>query len=178
RGQVAHARQRLTASGERITLSARALLHRRQERFNGLEIRLKASKLANAKAQRNAIARDLERTHRLAERARRALLTTMQRLEARVAHRSQLLSALSYRGVLARGFALVRDAQGHALHSAAAVGPNANLSIEFADGRVAATTNADQPAATATPESQPKPREAKPAAPKRVTKPVDQGSLF
>ncbi|MGY3596809.1 exonuclease VII large subunit [Bradyrhizobium sp. USDA 4341] len=179
RGQVAHARQRLTVSGERITLSARSLLHRRRERFSGLEIRLKASKLANAQAQRNAIARDLERTHRLAERARRALLTTLQRLEARVAHRSQLLSALSYRGVLARGFALVRDAQGHAIHSAAAVGPNAALSIEFADGRVAATTDADQPAATVTPESQPKPqREAKPAAPKRVTKPVDQGSLF
>ena len=179
RGQVAHARQRLTASGERITLSARALLHRRRERFSGLEIRLKASKLANAKAQRTAIARDLERTHRLAERARRALLTTLQRLEARVAHRGQLLSALSYRGVLARGFALVRDAHGHALHSAAAVGPNASLSIEFADGRVAATTNADQPAATATPESQPKPqREAKPAAPKRAVKPEDQGSLF
>ncbi|MGY2985768.1 exodeoxyribonuclease VII large subunit [Bradyrhizobium sp. USDA 4508] len=180
RGQIAHARQRLTASGERITLSARALLHRRRERFSGLEIRLKASKLANAKAQRNAIARDLERTHRLAERARRALVTTMQRLEARVAHSGQLLSALSYRGVLARGFALVRDAHGHALHSAAAVGPNAGLSIEFADGRVAATANADQPPATVAPESQPKPqpREAKPAAPKRVTKPVDQGSLF
>ncbi|MFN5042078.1 MAG: exodeoxyribonuclease VII large subunit, partial [Bradyrhizobium sp.] len=179
RGQVAHARQRLTASGERITLSARALLHRRRERFSGLEIRLKASKLAHAKAQRTAIARDLERTHRLAERARRALLTTLQRREARVAHRGQLRSALSYRGVLARGFALVRDAHGHALHSAAAVGPNASLSIEFADGRVAATTNADQPAATATPESQPKPqREAKPAAPKRAVKPEDQGSLF
>ncbi|MCC8950595.1 exodeoxyribonuclease VII large subunit, partial [Bradyrhizobium sp. Arg62] len=68
----------------------------------------------------------------------------------------------------------------HALHSAAAVGPNAGLSIEFADGRVAATANADQPPATVAPESQPKPqpREAKPAAPKRVTKPVDQGSLF
>ncbi|WP_076864915.1 exodeoxyribonuclease VII large subunit [Bradyrhizobium mercantei] len=179
RGQIAHARQRLTASGERIALSARALLHRRRERFSGLEIRLKASKLANAKAQRNAIARDLERTHRLAERARRALETTLQRLEARVAHRSQLLSALSYRGVLARGFALVRDEHGHALHSAAAVGPNASLSIEFADGRVAATADANQPPATAMPESQPKPsREAKPAAAKRVTKPVDQGSLF
>ena len=35
----------------------------------------------------------------------------MQRLEARVAHSGQLLAALSYRGVLARGFALVRDEQ-------------------------------------------------------------------
>jgi exodeoxyribonuclease VII large subunit len=180
RGQVAQARQRLTASGERITHSARSLLRSRRDRYAGLEIRFKASKLANAQAQRNAIARDRERAQRLAERAQRALLTVMQRLDARVAHSGQLLSALSYRGVLARGFALVRDEQGHAIHAAASVGPNAHLSIEFADGRVAATAEADRPAATSAPAAQPKiaPREVRPAAPKRVAKPVDQGSLF
>jgi exodeoxyribonuclease VII large subunit len=180
RGQVAQARQRLTASGERIVLSARSLLRNRRDRYAGLEIRLKASKLANAQAQRSAIVRDRERTHRLAERAQRALATAMQRLEARVAHNGQLLSALSYRGVLARGFALVREEHGHAVRSAASVGPNAHLSIEFADGRVAATADADRPPITSTPASEPKaaPREPKPAAPKRVAKPVDQGSLF
>ena len=179
RGQVAQARQRLTASGERITLSARSLLRNRRDRYAGLEIRLKASKLANAQAQHNKIARDRERTQRLAERARRALVTAMQLLEARVAHSGQLLSALSYRGVLARGFALVRDEQGRAIHAAASVGPNARLSIEFADGRVAATANADRPPAASTPSSQPKvaAQESK-AAPRRVAKPVDQGSLF
>ena len=80
RGQVAHARQRLIVSGERIRLSARALLRSRRDRFIGLEVRLKASKLSNAQAQRNAIARDRERAQRLAERARRALVTAMQRL--------------------------------------------------------------------------------------------------
>jgi exodeoxyribonuclease VII large subunit len=180
RGQVAQARQRLTVSGERIALSARSLLRSRRDRYAGLEVRFKASKLANAQAQRSAIARSRERTHRLAERAERALATLRQRLEARVAHSGQLLSALSYRGVLARGFALVRDEQGHAVHAAASVGPNAHLSIEFADGRVAATADADRPATTSTPVSQPNspPREPKPAAPKRVPKPVDQGSLF
>ena len=72
----------------------------------------------------------------------------MQRLDARVAHSGQLLAALSYRGVLARGFALVRDAQGHAVHAAASVGPGAHLSIEFADGRVGATADADRRAAS------------------------------
>jgi exodeoxyribonuclease VII large subunit len=167
-------------SGEHIRLSARALLRNRRERFAGLEIRLQASKLSNAQAQRNAIARDRERTQRLAERARRALETTMQRLGARVAHSGQLLSALSYRGVLARGFALVRDAQGHAVHAAATVGPNARLTIEFADGRVGATADADRPAPTTAAASPAKPTspETKSAAPKRVAKPVDQGSLF
>jgi len=180
RGQVAQARQRLIVSGERITLSTRALLRHRRDRFAGLEVRLKASKLSNAQAQRNAIARDRERTQRLAERARRALVTALQRLDARVAHSGQLLAALSYRGVLARGFALVRDQAGQPVHTAAAVGPNVHLSIEFADGRVGATADADQPAAKASPPSVPRPapREAKTMPAKRVAKPVDQGSLF
>ena len=44
---------------------------------------------------------------------------------------------------------------GHALHAAAAVGPNAHLSIEFADGRVGATADADRPPATSAPASEP-----------------------
>jgi exodeoxyribonuclease VII large subunit len=179
RAQVAHATQRLTMGSERLTLGARALLHRRRDRFSGLEIRLKTSKLANAKAQHAAIARDRERALRLAERARRALATAMQRQQARIAHSGQLLSALSYRSVLTRGFALVRDDQGHAVRAAASVGPGARLNLEFADGSVGATADTDRPAATSRPASQPKPAasEPKPAA-RRVTKPVDQGSLF
>jgi len=181
-GQITQANHRLTVCGERMTLSARSLLRNRRERFAGLAIRLKTSKLSNAQAQRQAIARDRERAQRLAERARRALITTMQRLAARVGHSSQLLAALSYRSVLARGFALVRDEQGHAVHAAASVGPGARLDLEFSDGRVAATTDADGPAAerVAKPASEPRasPTEPKASAPKRIAKPVGQGSLF
>src|SRR5881394_3288712 len=113
RGQVAQANQRLTVCGERMRHSARLLLRSRRDRFAGLEIRLKASRLANAQAQRQKIARDRERSQRLAERARRALDTQLLRLDSRIVHSGQLLTALSYRGVLARGFALVRDEQGH-----------------------------------------------------------------
>src|ERR1700736_1041461 len=137
--QVGHAAQRLAISGERLTRGARSLVRRRRDRFAGLEIRLKASKLSNAQAQRQTIARDRERVARLAERARRALATATQRLQARVAHSNQLLAALSYRSVLSRGFALVRDEQGLAVHAAAAIGPGARLDLEFADGRVGAT---------------------------------------
>jgi exodeoxyribonuclease VII large subunit len=178
RGQVAQARQHLTISGERLTLSTRSLLRQRRDRYASLEARLKASRLANAQAQRQRIARERERTERLSERAQRALLTTMQRLEARVAHSGKLLAALSYRGVLARGFALVRDDAGHPVHAAASVEPGARVSIEFADGCLGATADRDRPEAAPAPASQPKAaREAKPA-PKRVAKPVDQGSLF
>jgi exodeoxyribonuclease VII large subunit len=174
--QISHARQRLAIDSERSTNGMRSLLHRRRDRFTALGSRLKASKLSNAQAQRQAIARDRERALRLAERARRALTTAIQRLSARVAHSGQLLGALSYRGVLARGFALVRDEQGHAVHAAAAIGPGARLEVEFADGRVGATADSDRPAATRP--AKPVASEPKTAAPKRVVKPVGQGSLF
>jgi exodeoxyribonuclease VII large subunit len=174
--QVSHAAQRLTINSERLTNGARSLVRRRRDRFAGLEIRLKASKLSNAQAQRLAIARQRERTQRLAERARRALATAMQRLQARVAHSNQLLAALSYRSVLARGFALVRDEQGFPVHAAAGIGPGARLDLEFSDGRVGATADADRPVATRP--VQPVASEPKSAAPRRVVKPVGQGSLF
>jgi exodeoxyribonuclease VII large subunit len=179
RAQLAQARHRLTVSGERVAHSARSLLRNRRDRFTGLAIRLKTSRLSNAQGQRQAIARDRERVLRLAERARRALATSAQRLSARVAHSGQLLNALSYRGVLARGFALVRDEAGHPLHAAANVGPGARMSIEFSDGRVGAVADLDWPPVTPAPApAKPATQEPKPVAPKRTVKPIDQGSLF
>ena len=184
RGQLAQAKQRLTVSGERMVHSARSLLRMRRDRYAGLEIRLKASKLSKAQAQRQRIARDHERVLRLAERARRALATAMQRHQARVAHSGQLLTALSYRSVLTRGFALVRDAQGLPMHAAAAIGPGAHLTLEFADGRVGVTADTDRPMATrpakpvASEPREPPKEPSKAIAPKRMAKPVDQGSLF
>jgi exodeoxyribonuclease VII large subunit len=173
RAQIAQATQRLTMSSERMGLSARALLQRRRDRFAGLEVRLKASKSANAQAQRNAIARDRERALRLSERAHRALTTLLQRRRARAQAASQLLDVLSYRSVLARGFALVRDEHGAALHAAAHVGFGARLSVEFADGRVGVTADGDQPASP----TRATKAAAAPSA-KRTSKAIDQGTLF
>jgi exodeoxyribonuclease VII large subunit len=50
-----------------------------------------------------------------------------------------LLDSYSYQNVLARGFALVRDAADHPVTSAAAVTPGAGLTLQFGDGEVAAT---------------------------------------
>jgi exodeoxyribonuclease VII large subunit len=99
-----------------------------------------------------------------------------QRLQARVGHSGQLLAALSYRGVLARGFALVRDNEGHALRAAAGIGPGARLELEFADGRVTATADANRAEIKGPGKSAQ--NEAATAAPKRAVKPVGQGSLF
>ena len=72
------------------------------------------------------------------ERARRAFKNLIASRAAQVERAGQLLAALSYRGVLARGFALVRDAAGQPLRTARAVTPGMRLDIEFTDGRVGA----------------------------------------
>jgi exodeoxyribonuclease VII large subunit len=57
-----------------------------------------------------------------------------ERLDAR----TQLFNSLGYHNVLARGFTLVRDAEGRMLRRAAHVSPGERLDIEFADGHVSA----------------------------------------
>jgi exodeoxyribonuclease VII large subunit len=54
------------------------------------------------------------------------------------------LEGASYERVLARGFALVRDARGHAVTSAASVGPAAKLRLRFADGEVGVVSEGRQ----------------------------------
>ena len=84
RAQVGHAKQSVASTGARLAHCTQVVLRHRRDRFAGLAVRLKASRLANAQAQRAQIVRANERTQRLAERARRALITSLQRHEARV----------------------------------------------------------------------------------------------
>jgi exodeoxyribonuclease VII large subunit len=81
---------------------------------------------------------DRARVAALIERAHRAIDVVLDRRDARLDAAGQLLSAFSYRGVLERGFALVRDGAGKPLRSAAAVATGMPLEIEFGDGRVGA----------------------------------------
>lgn len=180
-GQIEQARHRHLVCSERLTQGARWLLHRRDDRLSGLKTRLKASKLANAQAQRQAVRGSRERLHGLRARAHRALLATFQKQAAQIAHSGQLLAALSYRSVLARGFALVRDEAGRHVHGAADVGPGARLDLEFSDGRVGATADADRRFPAATPEEACGPKakaQSKVQRRKRLAKPAGQGSLF
>ena len=55
----------------------------------------------------------------------------------RLVTEAKLLNSLSYRGVLARGFAIVTGENG-LVRSAAAVSPGEPLAVEFADGRLPA----------------------------------------
>ncbi len=75
---------------------------------------------------------------RLEARMVRAYAERLQNRRARLVSAWQLLGAMSYRGVLSRGFALVRDEAGSPLRRAAEVRQAQRLEIEFADGKVGA----------------------------------------
>jgi exodeoxyribonuclease VII large subunit len=110
------------------------------------------------------------------ERSGRAVRILIANRVARAERAGQLLAAFSYRGVLSRGFALVRDDTGNPLRAASSISSGMSLDIEFADGRVGAVAGAA--AATSTP-SRVAPASSPPA---KSRKPGGsgggQGSLF
>ena len=140
-------------------------VERRRERYSSLNQRQKASLVANAQAHVARIERARERVVAFGERSQRATLALLKQHQVRIERAERLLNAFSYREVLKRGFALVRDGDGHPLRAAAGVSAGMRLDIEFADGRVAATADGEdaprervaQPRAVEAP-ARPKPR--------------------
>ncbi len=113
-------------------------VERRRERFDAFARRLDVARAADIQARRTEIARLHERVGVFAIRAQRAFERLLDDRAARVERAERLLAAVSYRGVLARGFALVRDLAGRPLRQAAAVSAGERIDIEFSDGRVRA----------------------------------------
>jgi len=192
-------RQRLDACADRLprALRANAQLHhtqfsrvagrlapqllrreveRRRERFNAATQRLATARKVYRDTRLSQIARQQERVTTFWGRSTRALENLIANRSARTERASQLLAALSYRGVLSRGFALVRDGEGHPLRAAAAVSSGMALDIEFADGRVGAVADgAGGKTTERAPADSAKPASGKPRKPGGGG---SQGSLF
>ena len=150
---LADPRQRLDTLAKRLprALHANAQLHRTQ--FTRVATRLSPRLL------KLRLARSSEIVVAFAKRGKLAQRNYLERRAGRVLAAGQLLAAFSYHGVLARGFALVRDGAGHPLRSAAAVSAGMLVNIEFADGRVAATADGKgAPAPKPKPAIKPHPR--------------------
>jgi exodeoxyribonuclease VII large subunit len=127
---------------ERAARAEQVARRRRRERLATATARLAASLRANADAHRSRIGRHRERVATLAERAERAVILLLERRADALERYGQLLNALSHRGVLARGFALVRSPDGRPLRYAAKVSEGMRLDIELSDGRVRARAEA------------------------------------
>ena len=164
RDRLATASQRLDDWSERLAREARGRLAAERQAVGRLRplrprqlLALKRQQLAHAggrlAADRPAarIAQARQASEALAERLARAGRAALSERAGRVETAARLLESYSYRGVLARGFAVVRDRRERPLTSVAEVKSGAALSLEFHDGRAAAQAA-----------GRPKPRKAKP----------------
>jgi exodeoxyribonuclease VII large subunit len=141
--RMARAHERLEGFGARLARAGKIDRERRGERLSRLEARLRAALASRARLAAHQAERFRERAAAAQARLRRAAASGLEQRGAALASLDQFLSALSYRNVLKRGFALVRDESGAALRSAAAIGPGQKLRIEFADGEIAARAQGD-----------------------------------
>jgi exodeoxyribonuclease VII large subunit len=161
-----------------------------RQRFDEADKRLGRALLANTRAHGTRLARTGSRLtpgtlqHRLGragERLAAVYARSGKALGATLAVRrrvldgtGKLLVSLSYQSALARGYALVRDADGRMVRQAAPLLPGASISVQFSDGRVAAeVTGGTAGAETAVSDPTVKRPRPKPASSRG-----GQGSLF
>ncbi len=153
----AQPRQRLDTAGERLGHALRRNLQVHRRAF------VEAAALLRPKAVSGEIAACRERTGVLGQRLARAQSANLAREGKRLESVARVLASVSYKGVLDRGFALVRGGDGRVRRQAVAITSGERLALIFADGEREAV-------ADGAPDGSPKPRAAKPKA--------GQGTLF
>ncbi|WP_422374976.1 exodeoxyribonuclease VII large subunit [Roseibium sp.] len=159
------ARQDLDQISDRQQRALKVAVGQKRQAFAAQAARLTPSRLV----QQTTLG--TERLTGLADRLNRAYLARISQETARLDGLQKLLKSLSYKDVLARGYAVVRDDSGQPVRSAAKVASGSALSIELTDGTVDAVAMSDS--------AGPKPAKAKTKKqPSGKTPPVDQGSLF
>jgi exodeoxyribonuclease VII large subunit len=149
--------QRLDVAGERLALAMRRLVERRDHQLAAARlvspvavlIAKQQALVAEARVLEGAmrryvgdtgqkIAHAAERVDQYGERLRRSVSAFVERSVRQVDQLGKLLESYSFRSVLSRGFALVRDQDDHPVLTAADTHAGDTVSIEFADGRVGA----------------------------------------
>jgi exodeoxyribonuclease VII large subunit len=127
---LALVRQRFDSAAGRLAQALKANTREHAARLGRVVPRLSLAPLRTLIASES---RSLELSGRRAAQALAGLIALRrQRLEGV----AKLVDSLSYRSVLRRGFALVRDESGQPVHAAAGVSPGQALRLEFADGDV------------------------------------------
>lgn len=159
------ARVQLDGLSERQQRALQVAVRQKRQGFSAISDRLTPARL------NQQITIGTERLSGLTDRMDRSHRTRLQKDRARLESLEILLKTLSYKDVLARGYALVRDEKGQPIRSAAKVSPGAELSIELADGLVNVVSTTGE----LTPPQKPKSSKAKSS-----TKPdkANQGTLF
>jgi exodeoxyribonuclease VII large subunit len=136
-GRLAHSRQRVQEHQARLIIALPNFVARRHAALD-----LCGQKLVSC--LRHAVATIHNRAGRSLGRLSDApLWASLREARARLDGSAARLESVSPLAVLKRGYAVVSDAVGHPLTSAASVRPGARVRLRFADGEVGAT--ADKP---------------------------------
>ncbi|WP_274426292.1 exodeoxyribonuclease VII large subunit [Chelativorans sp. YIM 93263] len=158
--RMAEARRQIGQCGDRLPIVYQGLIRNHRARFE---------RDAGRVTPRTTLKRiDLssERLNATVARKDRAALSRLERAKAALSHASRLAETLSYKSVLQRGFALVRDADDNPLKRAQDIQPGQALRLQFSDDSIGAIAAS-------------KPEGSAKRQPKRASKtPDDQGSLF
>jgi exodeoxyribonuclease VII large subunit len=121
---------RLANQFDRLAYQLRGSLRDQTRQLDRLSSRLSIDELRARLPRHERALADLD------ARKNGAVARTLRDAGQHLAAASGLLDSLSYEGVLARGFALVRDEAGRLVPSAARARAEAALEIQFQDGRV------------------------------------------
>ncbi|WP_322096813.1 exodeoxyribonuclease VII large subunit [Paramagnetospirillum marisnigri] len=162
--------RRLDERAERLAKALPQLVERRRIDLARLTDRLDNGLRAARAAGLAAVERDRLRLDEGGRRLAQALPRLLAEYGQKVETAGKLLESYSYRKVLERGYAVIRDGHGQPVVSAAAVVPGTALMVEFSDGAIQVVADG-----TAPPPSSPPP-----AAKTRKPPPPDgrQGSLL
>ncbi len=174
--RLGRARDRLDTFGRRNVDALSRSAAARRTRFERVAGRMQPE------AVRQRIAYGGERLSALEARSIQALRNRILAGRRQLDAYAKLLGSLSYQSVLHRGFAVVRDKDGHTVRKAAELHAGDRLELEFADGCAHAETrevdlgDRKKPVAPASRTSQPAP--TRPTRVRRGGGSSGQGSLF
>ena len=135
---LANARARLARIDQRPLHALRNDVQRKGEALVQLGRRLVVAREASLERARALQARRADRLLALSNRLAQAGARSVERRRDRLEGLAGLLASLSYRAVLERGYVLVRDAAGLPVRRAADAAAALRLTLQFADGTVAA----------------------------------------
>jgi len=167
--RLAERRQRVS---ERAAMAER-VVERMIERLKTRLGRADATLAAVPARLKGQTERGRDRLESLGRRADSAVVNDLRRSRSALLAHDRILQSLSYKNVLMRGYAVIRDAGDRPVSRAASLTHPQPVVLEFADGRVSAVTGEGDtpPAAVTAPKTVAKPaRKAEP--------PAGQGSLF
>ncbi len=138
--ELSRATGRLNTLVFRLEAARVGMILRRRESLATLSRSFGAAMTSRANALRNEIFSQRQRLRTATARRDAVMAALTARRREKLDHLEQMRFALGHGAILQRGFALVRDVAGAAVHSVTQAPPGTVLRLQFSDGTIVATS--------------------------------------